>query len=159
MTKHFIHKKCFGMSFGHDIHLHNVHQKVYQTSSTNNRHVMHLFFILQLMFIEFKVEHPQGVKCLQITNKHIYVFVTVLNVKKHIATSIILKKEGYIISFSLLNRANITLWVKDLQYSAYTNMARYTISQWLDMILYHKLCYPYGLPMPSTSIKTYQNVI
>ena len=49
----------------------------------------------------------------------------------------------------------MTLWVKDLQYSAYTNMARYdTISQWLDMILYHKLCYPYGLFMPSTSIKT-----
>ena len=53
----------------------------------------------------------------------------------------------------------MTLWVNDLQYSAYVNMARYdTISQWLDMILYHKLGYPYGLFMPSTSIKTYQNV-
>ena len=79
--------------------------------------------------------------------------------KTHIATDIILK-EGYIIGFNLLNGANMTLWVKDLQYSAYTNMARYdTISQWLDMILYHKLCYPYGLFMPSTLIKTYQNVI
>ena len=77
--------------------------------------------------------------------------------KTHITTNIILK-EGCIIG--LLNGANMTLWVKYLLYSAYTNMARYdTISQWLDMILYHKLCYPYGLFMPSTSIKTYQNVI
>ena len=53
----------------------------------------------------------------------------------------------------------MTLWVKDLQYSAYTNMARYdTMSQWLDVILYHKLCYLYGLFMPSTSLQTYQNV-
>ena len=55
--------------------------------------------------------------------------------QRNIATNIILK-EGYIIGFNLLNGANMTLWVKDLQYSAYTNMARYyTISQWLDMIL------------------------
>ena len=79
--------------------------------------------------------------------------------KTHIATNMI-RKEGYIIDFNLLNGANMTLWVKDLQYSAYTNMATYdTISQWLDIILYHKLCYQYGLFMPLTLIKMYQNII
>ena len=70
--------------------------------------------------------------------------------KKRIATNIILE-EGYIIGFNLLNGTNMTLWVKDLLYSE--------TQIWLDMILYHKLCYLYGLFMPSTSIKTYQNVI
>ena len=70
--------------------------------------------------------------------------------KTHIATNIILK-EGYIMGFNLLNGTNMTLWVKDLQCSAFY-LPCITTQIMLDMILYHKLCYPYELFMPSTLI-------
>ena len=90
---------------------------------------MYLFFILKFMFLEFNVEHLQVLKCLQIRNKHSYDCLQYSLQKTHIATNIIFK-EGYIIGFNLLNGVNMTLWVKDLQYIAYTNMAKYdTISQ------------------------------
>ena len=109
--------------------LKNVHQKIYETSSTNNRHVMNLFFILQFMLLEFNVEHSQVTSACKSKIHTVMIAYSTLCKKTHIATNIILK-EGYIIGFNLLNGANMTLWVKDLQYSAYTNMARYdTISQ------------------------------
>ena len=106
-------------------------------------------FILQFMFLEFNVEHPQVMRCLQIRNTVMIAYRTLYK-KTHIATNITLK-EGYIIGLNYLNGANMTLWVKYLQYS--------DTQKWLDMIPYHKSCYPYGLFMPSTSIKTYQNVV
>ena len=62
MTKHFIHKKWKSLE--------KCTSKIYKTSSTNNRHVMYLFCILQFVFLEFNVEHPQVMKCLQIRNTH-----------------------------------------------------------------------------------------
>ena len=52
-----------------------------------------------------------------------------------IATNILLK-EGYIMGFNLLNGVNMTLWVKDLQYSAFC-LSCITTQIWLDMIPYH----------------------